>query len=216
MIANALRLASPLFAVVGRLLAIVALLVLPLASSAAQSPTAGEPSASLQVTLTPDQVERFIDSWPDFEALGDKLAESHGVDESVTDPTSAFASWAKSADAKSQIDAVVAKHGFASLDDWSGVAASVMLAFSYDAQELSEERVAEVVAEIEASPQVPADQKAAAIAQLREYVTAARAMAPLPGNVDTIEPYLVDLAAIAGGQPVEPGEPTGEPGATQD
>jgi hypothetical protein len=183
------------------------------ALAVAQSPTSDAAPMPDQVTLTPDMVQRFIDSWPDFKALGDKLATDRGVDPSAGTPTAAFSSWAKEADAKAEIDAVVTKHGFASLQDWIGAADSVMIAFSYDEQELSEERLAEILAEVEASPQVPPDQKAAAAAQVREYFAAARMLKPLPGNVETIEPFLDELALVAGGAPDDAGPAGGgEPG----
>ncbi len=167
----------------------------------AQSSTSDAGVAEMQVTLTPDMVQRFIASWPDFRALGDKLAENRGVDPAAGTPTGAFAAWAKEADAKAEIDAVVAKHGFATLEDWIRAADSVMLAFSYDEEELSDERLAEILAEIETSPQVPPDQKAAAAEQVREYFAAARVLKPLPGNAETIEPFLDELAIVAGGVP---------------
>jgi hypothetical protein len=192
------------------------------APAPAQSPPASATTTQFQVTLEPGQVERFIASWPDFKALGDELAESHGVDQDANSPTTAFAAWAKAPDAKAKIDAVIAKHGFASLEDWTRVADSVMLAYSYDAAELSDARLAEVLADIEANPQIPAAQKAEATAQVREYFTAAKVLTPLPGNLQTIEPYLDDLAAIAGGPAPDdgaappPDQPAGGAGETQD
>ncbi len=190
------------------------------AIAVAQSPTPEATAVATQVTLTPDMVKRFIASWPDFKALGDELAADRGVDPSAATPTAAFAAWAKQADAKAKIDALVAKHGFASLDDWGRTAESVMLAFSYDAEELSDERLAEILTEIETSPQVPPDQKAAAAEQVREYFAAAQALKPLPANVETIEPFLDELAIVAGGAPDETGpagggEPGGEGEETQ-
>jgi hypothetical protein len=198
------------------------LLAAMLGPAKAQSPPADAAAPQFQVTLEPGQVERFIASWPDFKALGDQLAQSHGVDPDANSPTTAFAAWAKAADAKAKIDAVVAKHGFASLEDWRRIADSVMLAYSYDAAELSDARLAEVLADIEANPQIPAAQKAEAAAQVREYFSAAKVLIPLPGNLRTIEPYLDELAAIAGGPPRDDGaappadQAPGGAGETQD
>lgn len=167
----------------------------------AQEPASTDMPVPEQVVLTPDMVERFIASWPDFQVLGDNLAETRGVDPSATTPTAAFQSWAKEEDAKADIDKLVAKHGFASLAEWSRVAESVMLAFSYDEEGLTDERLAEVLAEIESSPQIPDDQKAMAAEQVRAYFAAARAVKPLPENVAVIQPYLDDLAEITGAAP---------------
>lgn len=202
--------------------AALALFGATLAPSAAQSSPDAAAAQQFQVTLEASQVERFIASWPDFKALGDELAESHGVDQDANSPTTAFTAWAKAPDAKAKIDAVLAKHGFTSLQDWTRIADSVMLAYSYDAAELSDERLAEVLADIEANPQIPAAQKAEAAAQVREYFAAAKVLTPLPGNLETIEPYLDDLAAIAGGPPRDDGaappadQPPGGAGETQD
>lgn len=179
----------------------------PAVATAQQSPEVV--AQEMQVTLTPDMVQRFIASWPEFKALGDKLAADRGVDPNAGTPTAAFAAWAKAEDAKAQIDAIVQKHGFASLEDWSRVADSVMIAYSYDEEELSDERLAEILAEVEASPQVPADQKAAAAEQVREYFAAARVMRPLPGNSETIEPFRDELDTVAGAAP-DDGAPNGE------
>ena len=192
------------------------------AAAVAQSSSSDTAVTQTQVTLTPDMVQRFIASWPDFKALGDKLAEDRGVDPQAGTPTAAFAAWAREADAKAEIDAVVTRYGFGSLEQWIGVADSVMLAFSYDAEELSDERLAEILADVEASPQVPPDQKAAAAEQVRAYFAAARALKPLPGNVETVEPFLDDLAVVAGGAPddADPAAggqpPAGEDAETQD
>jgi hypothetical protein len=180
------------------------------AVAVAQSPTSEATGMQTQVTLTPDQVQRFIASWPEFKALGDKLAEDRGVDPSAGTPTAAFTAWAQQPDAKAEIDAIVSKHGFASLEEWGHVADSVMLAFSYDAEELSDERLAEILAEIETSPQVPPDQKAAAAEQVREYFAAAQTLKPLPQNVETIEPFLDELAIVAGGAPDDADPAVGE------
>ncbi len=179
------------------------------AIAAAQSSGSEAAVAEMQVPLTADMVQRFIASWPEFKALGDKLAEDRGVDPEASTPTAAFAAWAKQPDAKAEIEAAAAKHGFTSLDDWIKAADSVMIAFSYDEAELSEERLAEILAEVEASPQVPPDQKAAAAAQVREYFAAARTLKPLPGNVEAIEPFLDELAIVAGGAPDDAG-PAGD------
>lgn len=181
------------------------------AIAVAQSSGTEAAIAQMQVPLTADMVQRFIASWPEFKALGDKLAADRGVDPDAGTPTAAFASWAKEADAKAEIDAVVTKHGFASLEDWIAAADSVMIAFSYDEEELSEERLAEILAEVEASPQVPPDQKAAAAAQVREYFAAARTLKPLPGNAETIEPFLDELALVAGGAPEDASPADGGP-----
>ncbi len=208
------RLAPRLLATARTLAVAAALGLCGPAIATAQSPTPEATAEQAQVTLTPDMVQRFIASWPDFKALGDELAADRGVDPSAATPTAAFAAWAKQADAKAKIDAVLTKYGFASLEDWGRTADSVMLAFSYDEQELSDERLAEILAEIETSPQVPPDQKAAAAEQVREYFAAAQALKPLPENVATIEPFLDELAIVAGGSPDEAGPADGgEPGA---
>lgn len=222
---NVSRVAAPLLAAARTCAVALAVGLAAPSIAAAQSPETEAVAQDMQVTLTPDMVERFIASWPEFKALGDKLAADRGVDPAAGTPTAAFAAWAKAEDAKAEIDAVAGKHGFASLEDWSRVADSVMIAFSYDEEELSDERLAEILAEVEASPQVPADQKAAAAEQVREYFAAARLLKPLPGNSETIEPFLDELNVVAGGAPEEGApaadapaaeEPTAEGGEAQD
>lgn len=171
---------------------------------APMSPMVAAPAAPIeQVPLTADVVEKFVSSWPEIEKLGDELASAYGVDPSVTDPTSAFTYWAKRPEARQKIDAALTKAGFASLEEWVKIANSVVLAYGYDEAELAPERVAEIVAEIEKSEEIPAEQKPAVIAQVRQQFADAVAQKPLAGNAEVVAPFAERLGAIFGDSPVD-------------
>jgi len=174
-----------------------------------------------QVALTGTMVEKFVQSWPDLQALGDEFAETYGVDDDVTDPISAFAAWSRTPAAKTRIDAVMAKHGFTDLGEWSTVANSVMLAYTYDPEQLSEANLAAAIAEIESDPGIPDDQKTAIVAAMREQFAAARDMVPPPGNVEAVKPFTAAIAEIIGdsgpeGEMVEPAPDGTEPGVSDE
>jgi len=175
------------------------------APAAAAPPPADASQATTieQIQLTPELVEKFVSSWPAMEALGDELAGAYGVDPSATDPTSAFKAWNARPEASTKITAAVTAAGFAGLADWVKVANSVVLAYGYDETQLAPERLAEVIAEIEASPDIPADQKPAVVAQVRQQFADAANLKPLAGNPEVVQPFVDRLAKMFGDSPVE-------------
>lgn len=179
------------------------------------------PAPVPQVALTAAMVEKFVKSWPDLQALGDEFAETYGVDDDVTDPITAFAAWSRTAAAKARIDAVLAKHGFADLDEWSTIANSVMLAYTYDPEQLSEANLAAAIAEIKGDAGIPDDQKSAIVEAMRAQFAAARDMVPPPGNVEAVKPFMAEIAEIIGdsgpeGEMVEPAPDGAEPGVSDE
>lgn len=182
-------------------LAVLATAGLP---AAAQDTPAAPPAAEApiptmtQVQLTPDMVQRFVASWPELETLGNELAEEYGVDESATDPTSAFGAWAQVAAAKAKIDAVLTKNGFSSLADWANTANSIMLARHYDPSQLDDEHLATAMEEIDNAPDLPPEQKEQIKAMVQQQFTMARSLTPLPGNVEVVAPFTDEIDAITG------------------
>jgi hypothetical protein len=169
----------------------------PSGDAAAAPGTADQPAPE-QVPLTADSVKGFLDSWPELQKLGDEFAEKYGVDEAATDPITTFSAWAENDEAKARIDAVLSKHGFASLADWAKVANSVMIAYTYDPAELTHERLAEALAEVEKAQDIPAEQKAEIAASVKEQFAAARAMQPPPGNTEVVKPFAERIAEVMG------------------
>lgn len=163
-------------------------------------PAASAPAAAqvTQVPLTAETVEKFVSSWPTMEALGDEFAEAYGVDPGVTDPTSAFTAWSRQPAAKTKLDEALSKAGFSGLDQWIEVANSVVVAYGYDAAELAPERLDEIVAEIQGSTEIPEDQKATVIAQVRQEFARAAELKPLPGNPEVVAPFAERLAEVFG------------------
>ncbi len=120
-----------------------------------------------QVPLTTDLVQRLIDSWPEMSALASDFTDQYGIDEDAPDPAAVFGSWASHPEAKAKIDAVIAKHGFKDLDEWTKVANSILIAYDWDDDLVDPKKIEEAVHDIDKTPGLSQAEKDALIAQSR-------------------------------------------------
>jgi hypothetical protein len=180
---------------------------LPAVAQDAQTEAAVSEIEPQQVQLDAAAVERFLSSWKDLDALREKLDEAAGAaaEDEEGDPLFALGAHLDDPKAKVEIDATLAKHGFASFADWANVAQSVMLAFgAADPQsgpvDLEAEK-ARVIEEINADKSLSEEDKTQALAALDEQFAALADFQPLPGNVEVVTPYLDRIREIFDEQP---------------
>ncbi|MQT13873.1 hypothetical protein [Segnochrobactrum spirostomi] len=142
-----------------------------------------------QVPLTTDLVQRLIDSWPEMSALASDFTDQYGIDEDAPDPAAVFGAWASHPEAKAKIDAVIAKHGFKDLDEWTKVANSILIAYDWDDDLVDPKKIEEAVHDIDKTPGLSQAEKDALIAQVKEQAASAEESRPLPGNREVIAPF---------------------------
>ena len=151
----------------------------------------------VQVPLTADLVSRFLKSYPDLLTLSRDLNRrrppppSSDVEESV-----AFTLLPHLANPASsaEINRILQKYGFASYSDWANAAHSISLAAeaaepNAGTDDLDSEKK-QAIADIDADDTLSADEKAAAKVELDNQFAALAEFVPLPGNVDTVKPFM--------------------------
>ncbi len=173
-----------------------------------------------QIPLNPKLIENFIAAWPEFEALREKLTaenpQSKEQDKNpnnqpesdeaevgeAEDPVGALAAYLDKPEAKSQIEAILAKHEFATYSDWADVAQSVLLAFGASDPDGGETDLGaekkKVQSEIESDAALSEDEKKSALKDLDEQFAALESFQPIPGNVEAVKPYLPKIKTLFG------------------
>jgi hypothetical protein len=155
-----------------------------------------------QVQLTPGLVESFIASYPQLQALGKQLEQRYGrAAADPEDPTSGIAAFAAYAEARGQIEQIITAHGIGSLEDWTRIAYSVMLAYSFaergDGGGSVDSEMAEAMEQIRGDRNIPAAQKEQLIAMLEQQMAAISQLRPPAGNIEAVTPYLDQIRSIA-------------------
>ncbi|HVV94209.1 MAG TPA: hypothetical protein VHD15_12395 [Hyphomicrobiales bacterium] len=178
----------------------------PAAAAPAKGGVAMPAAANLQpvqVLLTPDLVERFIQSYPELEALSDQLDQRHpaaasGSDEEEEGPEYLLADHLSDPEDAAAIDKLLAKHGFSSYVEWANVAHSVSIAA--DAADSPpndlDTQKKQALAELEADKSMNADEKAAQREEIENQFAALTEFVPLPGNVAVVKPFLSRIRAL--------------------
>ncbi|MGJ4855926.1 hypothetical protein ACN6KF_001883 [Labrys sp. La1] len=162
-----------------------------------------------QIRLTPSMVEKFIAARGELTVLAADLAKKYG-DRSDTpgdDPVASLPAFQDIAEAKTRIDAILAKYEFKDLDTLDVVTNSVMLAYQADVPDNNgtadnapndpEADKAKARAEIEADQSLTPEKKKEALQQLDEQFASLQALTPLPGNAEVVKPFLDKLKPIA-------------------
>lgn len=155
-----------------------------------------------QIALTPELVESFIASYPELQALGDRLEQKYGkVQADPEDPSSFVQGFAQYADARGEIQSVVQNYGIASIQDWIQVAYSVMLAYSFsergDGGGSVDSEMAEAIEQIKTDKNIPASQKEQLIAMLQQQMAQISQLRPPAGNIEVVSQYAEQIKQIA-------------------
>jgi hypothetical protein len=187
-------LGRPLAATLAMVVALA--LVVPAVSRAAER---------IQVALTPQVVERYLRSRTEFETLFRSLEQRFGPAraEEGEDELNGLASYLDRTAARTEINAVLKRNGFASFDQWSNVSYSVLLAagtaLSPAMSGTLDEEKAKVVQQIEADGSLSPEDRQRQLAELDEQFSALARYAPKPENIEAVRPYLDKLKTVISG-----------------
>jgi hypothetical protein len=195
-----------------RLVCVFLALAAGLAPVAAETPPPGvswDASAlpkvkPVQVTLTPELIEKFIASLPALLTLARDLDREQGRTEPVNleeDLSFVLVPYLFDPKIEANINERLASFGFASYAEWANVAHSISLVeeasnFSGSVDLGGQEQAART--EIENNPALVGEEKAKALQELRSQFAALAEFEPLPGNREVAAPYLERLKAARG------------------
>jgi hypothetical protein len=157
----------------------------------------------VQVTLTPDLVQRFLKSYPELIALGKELDKKRPPPETTdSDEAPAFVLQDHLGDpgAAADINRVLNKNGFDTYADWANVAHSVALAAEASEPDSAlddlDGQKQQALADIDADASLSDKDKEQARAEVDDQFAALSAFVPLPGNIDTVKPFLEQIRAL--------------------
>ncbi len=184
-----------------RIAAVVAVLALAAVGVSSQATAQDGQQVPQQVELTAQQIEAFLASYPEVEALGEEFEREYGsVDVDPEDPTSAFTAYSRYADARERMEGIMRRHGIASMEEWTRLAYSVMLAYSFAEQGEDigsmDQEMDSAIAQIEGDDSIPAEQKEQLIAMLRMQVEQISQLRPPPGNIELAAQYADRIRTI--------------------
>jgi uncharacterized protein YecA (UPF0149 family) len=150
--------------------------------------------------LSGSQVEGFVNSMKDLKPYFDQYADEVGDDGDATSTAQIVKDWASGLKEQREVMGILKKHGF-DQNSWADVSQLVMRA--YMAIKFGEEgrnvpaQMAESLKEIEANPDIPAEQKAEIRASMQKGIEEFEQNMDAPEeDQDSVRPYLDQLDAI--------------------
>jgi hypothetical protein len=167
-----------------------------------------------QIKLTGSMVENFINAHGELATLAASLSKKYGdrSDTADDDPVASLPAYQDIPQAKSQTAEILERYRFKSLDELDIINNSVMLAYQADvpdaggnqpssasagSQDDIDADKAKAKAEVEADASLTPDKKQEALQQIEDQYASLQALVPLPGNPETVRPYLDRLKPIA-------------------
>jgi hypothetical protein len=161
----------------------------------------------MQIAVTGDMVERFLNSYPELVKLSDTLASiakptNAAPDETDVqdDPIYALGSYLGDPKASEQINKVLEKYKFASYSEWANAAHSVALAAEASEADSGlddlEGQKQQAIKDLEADDTLSADDKKSARVELEQQFAALTEFVPLPGNREAVKPYLDRIKSL--------------------
>jgi hypothetical protein len=157
-------------------------------------------AASLhQVPLTEDMVNRFIASYREMGDVGAKFPGTELPERQASGGTGSDLD-ALPADKRRALEEVATKYGFKNLDEWTAVASSVVMSYTYAKQGKHpgevEQAVKVNIAEAQEDRKMTDEQKRVAIEQYREIGAKLARLEPLKENFELIEKMKDKVASI--------------------
>jgi hypothetical protein len=154
------------------------------------------------VPLDPALVARFLEAHGEVTRLVERLDRQYGRDRRAEDESTLLQSLARDERARGDIERVLARHGFASVERWSDVVYAISGAYGFaePGQGLAAvpAQVEAAIVEIRADAGLSESEKADMIAGLEEEARTVEALRPPPGNIAAVRPHLARLRAILG------------------
>ena len=154
------------------------------------------PQFPKQVVLTKGQVERVVATLGPAEALSKKYKTDDAADYHGGDIGTTIRQALTNSGALSEFNAIVGKQGFTGFDDWWPVAFSVMTAAQPEAFSDNDANMAEAVTTIQNNQKMTPQQKAQALARMKQSSAVMEQMRPLPQNVTTVAPYATEVKRL--------------------
>jgi hypothetical protein len=181
-----------------RILAVLALgLALPLCAARAQTPDDGfdprwidEIAGSVrQIALTEDMIDRLVASHDEMRAAAAKFGQTELPEHAPAAGTGSDLD-AMPDDKRKALEAIAVKYGFKDLEEWSLVASSVAMSYTYALQikrpDALEEAVRLNIAQAERDPTLSEEQRRKTIALYRELGVKLAKLQPPKENVELI------------------------------
>ncbi|MCW5697456.1 MAG: hypothetical protein KIS96_12080 [Bauldia sp.] len=175
-----------------------ALAFLPVAMVVAAVPAAAQMGLpGEQYLLSEEEVVAFIASYPEIAAAMETLDERYDLPEDEVDsPAGAIAAMGAYQEAMAELDGVVVPYGFDGFLHWTQVFSAIAVAYAYAMSGGMDAQMAEALAQIEADPNIPEDQKAAMRQMFASQAAMLAANAPPQQNIDLVTEHLEALDAI--------------------
>ena len=153
-------------------------------------------SAQSGISLSPDAVENFIESYPDVRASVDGLRDQYDVPDGGS-ASASMQAWAALGGAKSQLDNAVSPYGFADFTTWTQTFSAIGQAYAFAREGGSiDNQMSEALAKVRDNPNFSAAQKEMLLQQLQHSSGAIAAMRPSQQNIDAVAPYVDQLKAV--------------------
>jgi hypothetical protein len=147
-----------------------------------------------QVELTPGTIEAFLATYPPIKELGQEFERQYGhADIDPEDPASFAMAYARYAEAREQMEQVLADHGIGSMEEWAQIAYSLMIAYSF--AESGEniggmhQEMAETIEQIRGDASIPAAQREQLVAMLEKQLGQLNQLRPPDGNIELAAQY---------------------------
>jgi hypothetical protein len=178
--------------------AIVISFILAAAAAAPAAFAAGKDSG--HVALTRDHIARFLAVYPKIRAIGTRHAKRDGRELSkADDPLSTLVRLASDDALRSDVEAVVKKNGFASLQEWFKVSQNIALAYAAVKKPADPKIAAGVekaIAEIKKNTLIPEKHKQKLIKNIRKGAEKNGLLNQPKGNVELVRRMKGDIDAV--------------------
>lgn len=156
--------------------------------AAATAPAATIP----QVSLTAAMIRTFITSYPTVRPQMVMVGAKYKVAANTANPDQGLSAWASVPQAWTELNAVVAPFGYANFKAYLDVTLSITVAYMFSKPGSQMAASLAQIQTLQNNPQIPAAQKQAILAGLGVLV----AMAPSQQNLDTVRPFMAELAPL--------------------
>ena len=152
-----------------------------------------------QVSLTPEVVDRMIQSMPDVRRTAEGLQAKYdtGKLKFGNDPAGRWQAWLAYSDASSALGQVCQKYGFKDFPSWVATFSSVAIAHAFARKGGGfDDQMAEAVEQIRNNPNMSDAQKEMMLKQIEVAAGSLGAMRPSQQNLDAVAPYGDQLEAL--------------------
>jgi len=151
-----------------------------------------------QVALSQTMVRQFLSSYPQLQSLRKKYeSQAPSSADGSGKSGNPAPSYATSAAARAEMQAMLSSSGFSDLSEWTKVATSLSLAYGFvksgkNIEDLSTQ-TNRAIENIQKNPKMPDAQKQQVIAMMRQQMGR---FSPLPGNVELVQSMIDEIKPV--------------------